>query len=65
MPCIYVYILLPFHFLECVSVLLNRMTVSKAENATAHSSANKISDVDPELMPVSQAETAEEGVYKQ
>ncbi|MCI4394938.1 hypothetical protein PGIGA_G00174670 [Pangasianodon gigas] len=35
-------------------------TVSQVENATAHSSADKTSDDDPELMPVSQAETTED-----
>ncbi|MCI4390736.1 hypothetical protein PGIGA_G00126140 [Pangasianodon gigas] len=35
-------------------------TVSQVENATAHSSADKTSDDDPEFMPVSQAETTEE-----
>lgn len=51
----------------CLCYNLQNGTVSQVENATAHSSADKTSDDDgdddPELMPVFQAETTEEGMY--
>ncbi len=43
----------------CLCFSQQNDTVSQAENAMAHSSADKTSNDDPEWMPVSQAETTE------
>lgn len=46
----------------CLCYNLQNDTVSRVENATAHSSADKTSDDDDDD-PVFQAETNEEGMY--